>query len=363
MVELILAVLTVVVSSAICSGTEAALFSVSMIKAKQMVQENRAGSRALLVIQENLNRPIASIVVFNNIANIVGTSVVGFLVTSQFGNKWLGLASGVLTFLIILFAEIIPKNLGEQYCDRVSLVMARPVLAVSNILTPVLWVLEKITAPLNKSGEEFTTNESEIKLLAHLGKTEGIIGEGEGEMIARVFELNDLTAGDLLSPRTVITWLRATDTLDASRDVILASQHSRIIVAGEEIDEIVGFVLKAELLAAMVAGEGDKLVSEFTKEVRFVPRQIKADALLLSFRRTRQHLAVVLDEFGGVAGVVTLEDVLEVLTGEIMDETDRVEDMQEAARKKNRRSTDAFDAFVPDDVEETSQGESEDKTS
>lgn len=337
MVELVSAMLVVLVASALCSCTEAAMFSIPVIKVRQMVHDQKFGAKPLLQIRESMNRPIATIVVFNNIANIVGTAVVGYLVTQHYGEVWLGVASGVLTLLIILFGEIVPKTLGEQYCHKIAPVMARPVLFVSKLLTPMLWCLEKAIEPLNKDETGFTTDEAEIKLMARMGQKEGIIGKDESEMIERVFELNDLTAADLLTPRVVMTYLWGEDTLEQARDQIIHSQHSRIVIVGKEVDDILGFTLKAELLRAIIEGHGARLISDFAKQVHFVPRQTKADALLLLFRRARQHLAVVLDEFGGVAGVVTLEDVLEVLTGEIMDETDQEEDLQKVAKQKRLR--------------------------
>ncbi len=313
------------------------MFSIPVIKVRQMVQDQRLGAKSLLLIRESMNRPIATIVVFNNIANIVGTAVVGYLVTQHYGEVWLGVASGVLTLLIILFGEIVPKTLGEQYCHQVAPFMARPVLFVSKLLTPFLWCLEKAIEPLSKDEAGFTTDEAEIKLMARMGQKEGIIGKDESEMIERVFELNDLTAADLLTPRVVMTYLWGEETLEQARDQIMHSQHSRIVIVGNEVDDILGFALRADLLRAIIEGHGSRLISEFAKRVHFVPRQTKADALLLLFRRARQHLAVVLDEFGGVAGVVTLEDVLEVLTGEIMDETDQAEDLQKVAKQKRLR--------------------------
>lgn len=342
MTALFLAVFVVLLSSAICSGTEAALFSVPMVKVRQLAQSHPRAGKALLAIRDNMNRPIATIVIFNNVANITGSMAVGAIANTVLKDPLLGFFSGIMTFLVILFSEIIPKTLGEQYNDKISLFVAVPLARLTWILTPLLWLLERLTAPLNRNEERYLTNEAEIRLLARLGEKEGIIEKDEGEMIQRVFELNDLTAGELLTPRVVMTTLNCEDTLDEVKEKVLDSRHSRMIVVGETVDEIKGFVLKAELLKAMLEDHGDTKVGAYVNKVTFVPRQIKADALLVKFRANRQHLAVVLDEFGGVVGVISLEDVLEVLTGQIMDETDAVEDLQKEARsfmaRKRRQS-------------------------
>jgi CBS domain containing-hemolysin-like protein len=140
-----------------------------------------------------------------------------------------------------------------------------------------------------------------------------------------------------MTPRTTLTYLRGDVTLAEGKNDIIASQHTRIIVIEESLDRVIGFALKDELLTAMVEGKSDQQVATVTRQVRFVPEMLRADQLLKVFLNAREHLVVVVDEYGSVAGVVTLEDVLEVLTGEIVDETDRSIDLQEIARKKRER--------------------------
>ncbi len=334
MFELVIAVLIVLTSSALCSGTEAALFSASLVRVRQLAETKKPAALALLRIREQMTRPIATIVILNNIANIVGSIVVGSIAGSVLGNEWLGAFSGLLTFLVIIFSEIIPKTLGERFSERISLTVAQPVLTLTLLFTPILWLLEKLTAPITQGNRLPTTNEAEIQLLARIGHQEGIIESDESEMIQRVFRLNDATAESLMTPRVNMTYLHADETLGEAKDDILRSQHTRIIIVSEDVDHVLGLALKDELLAAMVAGKYDSPLATLTRPVRFVPYSVRADKLLEEFRQTRQHLAVVIDEFGGVAGVVTLEDVLEELTGEILDETDTVVDLQEAARQR-----------------------------
>ncbi|MGF1540254.1 MAG: CBS domain-containing protein, partial [Pleurocapsa sp.] len=152
-----------------------------------------------------------------------------------------------------------------------------------------------------------------------------------------VFQLNDLTASDLMTPRIIITYLKGELTLAECQQEIIASQHTRILVIKDSIDNVTGVVLKDELLTTAIEGDRNQKIIDLARPVRFVPETIRADKLLKVFQETREHLAVVLDEYGGVAGVVTLEDVLEILTGEIVDETDRSVDLQEIARKKRQR--------------------------
>ena len=335
MLKLLIAIGIVLLSSAICSGSEAALFSVRLVKVRRLAQSKRPAALALLSIRERMNRPIATIVILNNIANIVGTSVVVFVARDVLGSQWLGLISGLLTFLVILFSEIIPKTLGERYSDQIALVIARPVAALTRILTPLIWCIEKITNPLTAGGNSFTTDEAEIKLLAKMGQEAGAIEDDEFEMLRKIFDLNDMTAADLMTPRVVMTYLKGDLTLAEAKEDILNSPHSRIIVIGETPDQVTGVALKTELLAGIIQGKLDQSISHYADKVHLVLRGKRANQLLSIFQQARQHLAVVVDEYGGVSGVVTLEDVLEVLTGPLVDETDTVVDLQEFARKQS----------------------------
>ena len=337
MLALVVAVLIVISGSALCSSVEAALFSVSTLKARQLAQSKNPAAVALLAIRDRMNRPIATIVILNNIFNIVGSIAIARIAEVVLGNTLLGVFSGLLTFLIIIFGEIIPKTLGERYSQPLALLAALPVTALTFIFTPIVWVMEKATAPFTRKEKLPTTNESEIMLLAKIGYQEGIIEDDEAEMIQRVFLLNDLTASDLMTPRTAVTYLQGNRSLAESRVDIANSQHTRIIIIEESLDRVIGLALKDELLTAMVEGKRDRKIAEFTRKVRFVPETIRADRLLKSFQKSRSHLVVVVDEYGTVSGVVTLEDVLEILTGEIVDETDRIIDLQAAARNRLAR--------------------------
>ncbi len=337
MLAIILIVILILLGSAFSSASEAALLSVSPVRVRQLAQSKNPAALALAGIWHRINRPIATIVLLNNIFNIVGSIIIGSLAAETFGASWLGVFSGVLTLLIIVFGEILPKVLGQRYAETICLLIAIPVKFLTLIFTPLIWLIERVTLPFTHSNNIPTTNEAEIKFLTNIGYQEGVIEDDEAEMIQRVFQLNDLNASDLMTPRIIITYLKGDQTLNECQQDIIKSQHTRILVIDDSIDNVTGLVLKDQLLTAMIQGDGDRLIADLIRPVQFVPETNRADKLLKVFQETREHLAVVLDEYGGVAGVVTLEDVLEVLTGEIVDETDRNVDLQEIARKKRYR--------------------------
>lgn len=337
MLKLAIAVLIMLVGSAICSGTETALLSVPVLKARQLAQSRKPRAMALLAIRQRINRPIATIVILNNLFNIVGSIVIGSIAAEVFGDAVLGIFSGCLTFLVIVFAEILPKTLAEQYAEPIALMVAIPMTGLTWIMIPFVWLLEHITAPFIQQSRFPTTNETEIKLLASIGYQEGIIEEDEAEMIRRVFRLNDITAARIMTPRVALTYVPGNEAIATLREDVLNSQHSRILVIDGDIDHVQGIVLKYELLTALVEGKSDQPVSQLTRPVKFISETERADKLLQQFQADREHIAVVVDEYGGVSGVVTLEDVLEELTGEIVDETDRNVDLQALARQRRKR--------------------------
>lgn len=337
MVTLLLVIIIVILGSSFCSLAETVLLSVSEIKVKQWAQNKTPVTLALLQIKKKMNRPIATIVILNNIFNIVGSIIIGSLATNVLGDTWLGLFSGLLTFLIIIFGEILPKTIGQQYADKLALLVALPVKYLTIILTPLVWMMEKVTQPFSQGKALPTTNEAEIRLLTRIGRTEGVIEADEAEMIHRVFHLNDLSASDLMTPRIIITYLKGDLSLEECQENIIKSEHTRMLVVQDSIDEVIGIALKQELLTAIIQGKHEEKVTNLARPAKFVPETIRADHLLKNFQEIRQHLMVVIDEYGGVSGVVTLEDVLEVLTGEIVDETDKIIDLQEIARKKRER--------------------------
>lgn len=337
MLQLAIAVLVVMAGSAVCSCSETALLSTSLIKVRQLAQTRQRSALALLAIREKVSRPIASIVVLNNVFNIVGSIAIGRLASVLLGDAWLGIFSGLLTFLIIVFGEVVPKTLGERYAEPISLAISLPLTGLTWALTPVVMLLELVTAPLVKGVQRPTTNEAEIQLLARIGYQEGLIEDDEAAMIQRIFRLNDLTAADLMTPRVALTYLRGARPLGEVKAKVIGSQHSRIVVVEDSIDKVIGVALKAELLIALIEGKESSTIAELARPVQFVPDTQRADILLKSFREVREHLMVVIDEYGGVSGVVTLEDVVEELTGEIVDETDRNVDLQALARLRGKR--------------------------
>jgi CBS domain containing-hemolysin-like protein len=337
MLELIGAVLLLIIASALCSGTEAAIFSLPITKARQMAEKGRTG-RTVCDIREHPARPISVIVILNNLANIVGTYFIAALATSRLEGVWATAFPFLLTAAVILLSEILPKTIGERYHAKIAWFMARPLYWATFLMTPIVWGIELFTGFLVRHrGNIATTSENEIKALVRIGEQEGVIEDDERNLISRVFEMNDKTAYEIMTPRTALTWIRGIEPISVAKDKIGTSQHSRIVVVGETLDDVKGIIHKSTILRLLVDGyDENALVEDHTETVNFFHEETPTDDLLEHFKSSRVHLAVVLDDYGGLSGIVTLEDVLEVLTGEIVDETDRHTDMQQVALKKGK---------------------------
>jgi CBS domain containing-hemolysin-like protein len=332
MTVLIVAMVFVILLAALFASIEAAIFSTSLPKAQVLKKQGRLGSGSLVVIRENMSRPVTTLVIGTNIVTIVGSTLIGHLATETFGDKSIGLILAAVTFLIIIFGEIFPKVLGEHYSTPIALLAARPLLILTQILSPAIWIIEKSTSSFKQEGN--VVSEEELKMLSEMGSEEGSIEQTEKELIQRIFTLNDLTAKDIMTPRMVIEGLPGERTLREVSVIILHKPYSRYPVFSGNIDAVVGIVQTKDLLIALSRDGESELVSHFMTTPLFVPEKKRVDDLLSLFLSSKKHMAIVQDDFGGTAGVVTFEDVLEQLVGEIVDESDEIVDLQSHARKR-----------------------------
>ena len=338
MSQLITTIIFVVLGAAICACLEAAFFTISLSRAKLYKEQGKQGGGSLLAIKEKLHNTIIMLVILNNGITIVGSIYVGHVATVLYGDGIIGIVSGLLTATIIIFGEIVPKIIGENYSKVISLTCAPLVLLLTRIFSPISFLLGILTRGFVKKNR--IISEEELKMLSKMGDEEGSIQHNEQELIQRVFTLNDLTAKNIMTPRTVVEALPANSSVHEVAVVILHKPYSRYPVFVDSIDKIVGVVQSSKLLTALAKDNDNELVSYFMTAPLFVTEKKRVDDLLGLFLSTRNHMAIVQDEFGGTVGVVTFEDVLEQLVGEIVDETDEVVDLQTLAReahtKKNK---------------------------
>ena len=324
MLNLIILVIGVLLVSGLCSMTEAAILSLPLVKTRILFDQKRKGAKDLLIIKENIHSAIATIVVLNNSVNIVGSIFVGRQALSLFGNEWLGLVSAVITFLIIVISEVIPKTIGEHYKVMVSLSSAKILRFIMFLFKPMIQILIVMTSIFRKGPIAPKVTEEEIKAMLRLGRDAGTVEVDEEKLCNKVFKLNDVRASHIMKPIDQIYALPAEGTLAEIRDSILNSKHSRIAVYDKDVSKIIGIAQQRILLKEIAKDNYEAKVKDFMTRPIFVNENEKADDLLSKFQAYHQHLFIVQDKEGRNVGIVSMEDVLEELFGEIYDERDKV---------------------------------------
>ncbi|HEX9729321.1 MAG TPA: hemolysin family protein [Gemmatimonadales bacterium] len=340
------AVATVLVVSAVCSLTEAALYAVPAAYVRQLNEAGGTAGRLLLDFKQNMERPITAILVLNTAANTAGAAVAGSQARLLFGEAALIWFPALFTLAVLFFAEILPKVAGVAYNRTVARVTAVPLKGAMVGLYPLVWLSQRATRVVQRSGSHPVASEEEVGHMVDLSAEEGSILPLEAELVRNVLALNDVTARDIMTPRTVVFKVAANTTVGQLSAQALRLAYSRIPVYDpNDPENWHGVVLRRNLLARLAGDEFDVTIGSMCRAIHFVPETIAGHQLLAEFLKRREHLFGVVDEYGAVVGIVTLEDVLEALIGsEIVDETDAIVDMQEAARERIAKRLSEADA-------------------
>lgn len=337
-ISFLLFVLTIIVLSALISGSEAALLSLSYAKAKEILSDansskEKKSALILLDVKENLQKYIITIVVLNNIVNIVGSIYVGVLASQLFGDLYLGIVSAILTFLIIMFSEIIPKIYGERHCNNISLIIAKPLKILTFILSPINITLNLITKIFFKENMKVQISEGEIREMAYIGMKEGSIDSYENEVIENVFRMNDITAYDIMEPKNRVVTVQSNAKIEEIIDLVKKTGYTRFPV--EKNSEIIGLINVKDLFKYFEK-EREFSVSKIQRPIIYAPEAMKLSSLEEKLKKAKIHMAVIVNEYGDFTGIVTLEDIIEELLGEISDEFDEEESKLIEKRGENK---------------------------
>ncbi len=338
MTLLILYVLLALGVSFACSMMEAALLSVTPGYIGALERENHPAAERLRSLKEEIERPLAAILTLNTIAHTVGAAGAGAQAAIVFGDAWVGLFSGVLTFLILIISEIIPKTLGASYWRRIAPPVARALPALIWMVWPLVLLSLWLDRRLSRGQETATVSREEIAAMAEEGRRVGVVRESESKILERLFQFGDLRAHDVMTPRTVVFSLPAEATLEEVLEEHDALPFSRLPVYRDDPTEIEGYVLKDEILRRAASGEGDTPLAELSRELMVLPESLGLPDVFERLVEEGELIGLVVDEHGAVEGLVTMEDVIETILGrEIVDEADSAEDMRELARRQWRR--------------------------
>lgn len=340
MLLLIVLLLTTLTISFMCSLFESAILSVSHSYIAVLIKDGKKSGSILRKLKKNIDRPLAVILTLNTVANTIGAAGIGAQTYHLFGSTWVALSSATLTILILVFSEIIPKKIGAAYWKKIAPFSAYMIRGLIIILYPAVKVLEMISGLIAHDGSHSHVTREEMIVLAEMGEKSGVLLPKEARIIENLLLLSEVPTKDILTPRAVLLAFQE----DASTDEIIVKhspiRFSRIPVYGRDLDDIKGFIFRHELIETHNISKSEHTIKHLVKPLHAVPESKSLADLLDEFINRREHMFLVIDEYGGTAGIVTLEDVIEALLGvEIIDELDYADDMRAYAleRWKNRR--------------------------
>ena len=321
--------------SFLCSVLEAVLLStpMSFITAKE--QEGRKSASVLKDLKNNVDRPVGAILSLNTIAHTIGSAGVGAEVTRIWGNEWFGVASVVLTLLILIFSEIIPKTIGASYWRSLALPSAGTIKVLIYITYPFVILSELITKIFSSKDKDnaVTVSREEVSAMVDMGTDEGVFKESESRIIKSCLRLSNVKAKEIMTPKIVLEMADESMTLKEFYDAN-DWRFSRIPVYNDDKDNVTGYVLKDIVLEELSEDQFDIKLSEMKRHILYFSEDESVFTIWEKMLGTREHISIIVDEFGGLRGVVTMEDVIETMTGvEIVDEQDTTTDMQELARE------------------------------
>ena len=340
MLTLALAVGVAVLISFSCSLAEAALYAVPWAAVERLRNEGKKSGQLLFKMRTEVDKPIAAILTLNTVANTAGSTVAGAAFLAVYGSAHMALFATAFTIIILAFGEIVPKTLGVAHAEGVARFLARPLALLIKLLSPLLWLTGLITRMLSPASSGPQVSEDDIRSMASLSRQAGSIQPYEENFIRNVLALDQKRVYDIMTPRIVVFSLPDTLTVaEAYRDPRIW-HFSRIPVYGDDNEDLVGIIERRTLGRLFAENKKDMILGDIMRPLRFVQESQTLDMLLREFLTSRLHLFAVLDEYGGLAGVVSLEDVLEEILGrEIMDESDNVADLRALARERRRALT------------------------
>ncbi|HET7467689.1 MAG TPA: hemolysin family protein [Candidatus Dormibacteraeota bacterium] len=335
-----IAILVCFVLAAMASGTETALTSVGRLRVRYLAEEGSRAARILQRLQRDPNRFLSTVLLINTVALIVASSATTLLTDSLFHRwgvppedvLWLALlVSLFLSVLLLLLAEVTPKTLAIRYAERVALLAAGPVDRMATFLSPVLWAVTIVSRALTggRAAKAPYLTEDELITLLHVSEEQGVIEEQERDMIHGIIEIGDKSVREVMVPRTDMVALERSATLQDIVRVFKQHRHTRLPVYKTDLDHIIGLIHAKDLLLFYTLSSAPEFsIDKILRPILFTPETKKVDELLHEMRSKKVHMMVVVDEYGGTAGLVSLEDLLEEIVGEIRDEYDQAEEEQ-----------------------------------
>ena len=330
--SMVIVLVVLLALSAIFSSAETAFLSTNKIRLRNLQEDGEKKAGLVLDLLENQNRLISTLLVGNNIVNISSSALATKMATDYFGDAGVGIATGIMTLLVLVFGEVVPKNLAAAHAEGWAMFVAPFIKLVSVILTPLVFLLTKLSDTVvrfSKKNEEEdpTITEDEFKILVNVGQEEGVFDESETEMINSIMEFDETYVKAIMVPRIDIVAVDVDDSINDALRLIIDGGHSRIPAYEESIDNIVGILYAKDIFEHLNANFDELKVKELIRDAYYIPETKKVSDLLNELRLKKVHMAIILDEYGGTNGLVTIEDLIEEIIGDIQDEYDVEEDL------------------------------------
>ena len=351
------AVVVLVCLSAFFSGTETAFSSVSKIRLKNYANSGDKRARRALKVADRFDTALSALLIGNNIVNITAASLGTVLFTSLMGSKGVTVSTIVLTVVVLIFGEVVPKSLAKQHPENFAMVSAGILLFLMKLFFPVIWVLQQIvklfSRRLSKDSQP-TVTEEELKVMIEEIEDEGVLNEHESELVQSAIEFDDITVDEILTPRVDVAAVEVTAAPEEIKNLIFDTGFSRLPVYEKSIDNIIGIINEKDFMRAYLTNKKVD-IRPLIQKVTYVPPKKRISELMKELQRERLHIAVVTDSFGGTIGIITLEDIIEELVGEIWDESDQVkQELSRVSEDTCRVSGDmnVYDLFEELDVDD-----------
>jgi len=341
-----------IIFSFLCSVWEAVLLSVTNTFVEIELQKGTKTGTLLKEFKANIDKPLAAILTLNTVAHTVGAIGVGAVASKEWPNHPMStiVVPVVMTLAILILSEIIPKTLGANYWKSLAGFTTKSISFIIAALYPLVWISQWITKGLKKDKSKSVLSRSDFATMAKMARTSGVMQNQESRIVENLMKFNGIEARDIMTPRTVMKSAKEKDTIDAFFADNPALRFSRIPMYGETKDNITGFFLKDDLLTAIIKKQGQNTLDTIKRDILVVNENMLILKLFDQLMDKKNHIALVVDEYGGTAGLVTMEDVIETLLGmEIVDEFDNAEDMQAFARKKWKERAKSLGLIEPED--------------
>ncbi len=323
MLNQVIILIILLLLSGFFSSTETALFSISKIKARHLAKDKGKTYMLIERMKDDPHKLLSTILIGNNIVNVGASALATSVTINIFPNYAVGLATGIMTFLILVFGEVLPKSVATQNNILIARISIYPIYWLSNLFYPVIKFLNFIPMLTGKIKRTPKITEEELMTFVEAVEEEGEIKEEEKELIHKIFEFDDTNTSEIMTPRADMFVIEADEKLHL--EDIVKSGFTRIPVIEDDIDHVIGIINIKDLFLHQVTSDTEIDVRKIMTKPYFVPENKKLDKLLHQFKIRKHHLAIVVDEYGGVSGLITLEDALEEIVGEISDETDKEE--------------------------------------